>query len=99
MQAALSVLYTVLGGQNPVLAEYISTLNTLLINMGTQSGRMKSKAMPIKPFHDLFTVWPNNKVLSIKKSQTNGDCLTCLRCYVSPSDGVPRSARLNPMYY
>lgn len=96
-RAALSALYEGYGLPNLMRSEDISRLCDGLVKAGTDAGRVRSKVMPIKPFHELFSTWPSNEDLSIKDLRLKSVTLLALAAMLRPSDIAPRGVKYDPI--
>jgi len=93
--AALSCLFDAAGLSKDVLHGPIAKLVDGLVKSGTMAPMVKTAIMPIQPFHDLFTAWPDNSMLSIKDLRMKVICLMALVFMLRPSDIAPHGRYLD----
>ena len=94
-QAALGHLYRVSNQQNPMESPYIHMLISALVKSATYKPLNKSCVMPIKPFAELFSQWPDNEKLCIKRLRLKTITLMALTLMLRPSDFGPKSVHFN----
>ena len=88
--SALSALYHVLELPNPCNF-HVKSLYTALIKTHTKKARVRTKVMPIEPFHVLFKSWKSNHELSIKFLRLKCISLLAFAYMLRPSDIAPKS--------
>ena len=66
-----------------------------IVKGGTLIPRVKTPAMPIKPFHDLFLQWPSNEDLTLPQIRLKCVTLFALVAMLRPSDIAPRGVVLD----
>ncbi len=84
--AAISHMYANAVCINLLENYHIKLLVEALIKSGTKVPMVRSKVMPIQPFRDLFTQWPDNNLLSIKDLRVKTITLIPLVIMLRPSD-------------
>lgn len=92
--AALNKFFRGLGCTS--IDTYVNDLVQALIKSGTKAPMIKTPAMPIQPFFDLFMKWPDNDSLSIKDLRLKCVCLMALIFMARPSDLAPRAVVFDP---
>lgn len=64
---------------------------TALVKSGTVKGRQRSRVLPIKPFTDMFSSWPENELLDIRRLRLKCITLLALAMMLRPSDIAPKA--------
>ena len=88
--AAINCLADAAQVANPVNTE-IYKLVSGLIKCEMTRPMQRSKAMPIKPFMEMFQVWPGNWFLTIEDLRLKCISLMALSMMLCPSDLAPRA--------
>jgi hypothetical protein len=74
---------------------HVRNLVSALIKSSTSTGRQRSKVMPVQPFKDMFSSWPENCELDIKRLRLKCITLLALTIMVRPSDLAPKALLFN----
>ena len=88
--AALSALYNILELKNPCNF-HVRMLYTALIKTHTRQPRLRTKVMPVEPFHILFESWKDNNELPVKMLRLKCIVLLALAFMLRPSDIAPKA--------
>lgn len=94
--AALTCLFDAMELNKAVLHGSITKLVDGLVKSATVAPMIKTAIMPVKPFHDLFTAWPDNGLLTLKDLRMKVICLMALVFMLRPSDVAPHGQYLDP---
>lgn len=97
MEAAVGNLYRGLGKENLMSDPDIKMLLTALVKSGTTEPMKRTSVMPVEPFVKLFTGWPNNEELDIKRLRLKAITLLALTLFLRPSDIAPRAVSFDPI--
>ena len=68
---------------------------TALVKSGTSVPMLRSKAMPVGHFHDLFMNWADNDALDLKSLRLKAITLLALTAMLRPSDITPNARQFN----
>jgi hypothetical protein len=91
--SALQALYSALE-HNPITPE-VRLVADGIVKCRTIVPMQQTPVMPIQPFIDLFSSWPDNDSLSVKQLRMKAICLMALVFMLRPSDIAPRSQVMN----
>ena len=94
--AALTHLFTALGQDNPMHDPFVRNLITALVKSGTVAVRERSQVIPVQQLRDLFSKWPDNTSLDIKRLRQKCITLLALAIMLRPSDIAPRAVLFSP---
>ena len=94
--AALNHLYANDSLQHVLDRRYLAMLETALIKSATSKPMTRSSVMPIQPFHDLFTDWDSNEILSVAHLRLKCITLMALALMLRPSDIAPKTVQFDP---
>ena len=93
--AALGHMYRALDLPNVIERYEIRMFITALVKSGTSVPMLRSKAMPVGHFHDLFMNWADNDALDLKSLRLKAITLLALTAMLRPSDIAPNARQLN----
>ncbi|KAJ8042572.1 hypothetical protein HOLleu_09351 [Holothuria leucospilota] len=93
--AAMAHMFDNFGFINVCECYHIKMLVEALVKSGTKKPMHRSQVMPIAPFRELFTRWPNNDQLSIKDLRLKTITLMALVLMLRPSDIAPKSVQFD----
>ena len=93
--AALGHMYCALDLPNVIERYEIRMFITALVKSGTPVPMLKSKAMPVGHFHDLFMNWADNDALDLKSLCLKAITLLALTAMLRPSDIAPNARQFN----
>jgi len=88
--AAMTAMYQVSDGINPVDCVEIKRLITALEKSNTQEPMTRSSVMPVQPFVTLFQSWGENDNLDLKQLRLKAITLLALAIMARPSDLAPK---------
>ena len=97
IEAALGNMYKGLGQCNLMESTDIKLLLTGLVKTGTTEPMKRTSAMPVEPFVQLFSDWPPNEKLDIKRLRLKAITLLALTLFLRPSDIAPKAVSLDPI--
>ena len=68
-----------------------------LVKSGTSVPRKRSEVLPVAQLMDLFTSWPSNDLLDVKRLRIKAITLLALSTMLRPSDVAPKGQLFNPV--
>lgn len=95
VSAAIGHCYGALNRDNLMNDRDIRQLVTALVKSGTTAPRIRSKIMPVEPFHRLFLSWPDNICLDVKRLRLKAITLWAFVMMMQPSDFAPKACYFN----
>ena len=93
--AAMGHMYAGLGLSNLISADMHHLISSL-VKSSTKAPLKRTKAMPCKPFEDLFIHWGTNSSLSTSRLRQKAVTLLLLVCMARPLDLAPLGHIFNP---